>query len=248
MSKKYNINIKRLPEHKLNYANLPLIKNNNKNTVDLRNYLPDIVNQGQTNSCTANAIACLINYLNNNLKNVSRLFLYYNERLIENCINEDAGAYISDGILSLITFGICEEEVWPYELENLMIKPSNKAYVEALCNKALIVKNIPNTFSAMINALNNNYPFVVGIEVYDSFEDENVQKTGIVPYPNTKREILLGGHAIVCVGYDSNKKLWIMRNSWGTEWGDKGYFYIPLEYLLNDKFTSELWIIQKICI
>ena len=96
----------------------------------------------------------------------------------------------------------------------------------------------------MKTSLANNEPFVVGIAVYSSFQTRSVEKTGIVPMPS-KKDYLLGGHAVVCVGYDEKKKIWIMRNSWGTSWGDKGYFYLPYNYLIDDTLSSDLWIIKQ---
>ena len=216
--------------------------------VDLRHKknMPRIYDQGSLGSCTANALCGLIGYQDINMREGSRLFLYYNERMIENSILQDSGASLSDGILSLQKHGICSETRWPYIISKFAIKPPDICYTRALLHKAKKVKNIYNTLPEMKAALNAGYPFVVGILIYESFETENVSNTGIVPMPNIETEQLLGGHAIVCVGYNNNKKVWIMRNSWGTSWGDKGYFYLPYNYLLNSDLTSDLWCIQKI--
>jgi len=90
------------------------------------------------------------------------------------------------------------------------------------------------------------FPVVFGISVYESFESEKVAKTGIVPLPeNTER--MLGGHAIVLVGYDNEKKLFIFRNSWGEQWGDKGYGYLPFEYVCDANLASDFWVVNKVC-
>ena len=94
-------------------------------------------------------------------------------------------------------------------------------------------------------ALINGTPFVVGILVYSSFETPEVAKTGIVPLPKDTDQ-LLGGHAVVCVGFDDNKQQFIMRNSWGTAWGDHGHFYLPYSYLSSSTVTSDLWCLTKI--
>ena len=99
--------------------------------------------------------------------------------------------------------------------------------------------------TSMKNSLINNDPFVVGIAIYESFETYKVFKTGMVPMP-TSTEKLLGGHAVVCVGFDDIKQVWIMRNSWGINWGDRGYFYLPYLYLLDSHLSTDLWIIKKI--
>jgi len=85
----------------------------------------------------------------------------------------------------------------------------------------------------------------MGFYVYDSFMSKNVSKTGIMPYPNTKREKLLGGHAVLLVGYNKTKKVFIVRNSWGTNWGDNGYFYMPFD-VVNPNMSSDYWIIKSV--
>jgi C1A family cysteine protease len=163
---------------------------------------------------------------------------------MENSILEDAGAELKDGIQTLLTYGICPETDWPYYISNFDDRPPDYAYEHALENKAIDVKHIDNTMEDMMGALDNGYPFVVGIMVFESFESYEVLKTGMVPLPYSY-ETSLGGHAVVCVGYDDIKKVWIMRNSWGSAWGDGGYFYLPYEYLLRDDLASDLWCITK---
>ena len=83
-----------------------------------------------------------------------------------------------------------------------------------------------------------NVSAISTINLYSNFESDYVKKTGIVSMPNAN-ETLLGGHAVVCVGYNDNKKVWIMRNSWGINWGDKGYFYLPYEYITDPNLSSD---------
>ena len=84
------------------------------------------------------------------------------------------------------------------------------------------------------------------ILIYTSFEGRVVNTTGYVPMPNTKTERLLGGHAVICVGYNDAKGVWIMKNSWGTRWGDSGYFYLPYNYLLSSTLAGDMWQITKV--
>jgi len=94
----------------------------------------------------------------------------------------------------------------------------------------------------------DGYPIVFGINVYDSFESDDVSKTGIVPLPDKDKEKCLGGHAILIVGFKEidNKNYFIVRNSWGTEWGDNGYCYMPFEYVLNEKLAEDFWSIKLV--
>ena len=98
----------------------------------------------------------------------------------------------------------------------------------------------------MKQSIIDGFPFVFGISVYESFESNNVKNTGFVPMPNTSTEKLLGGHAIMAVMFDDDKKVFGCRNSWGPDWGDKGYFYLPYEYILNSNLASDFWIITSI--
>lgn len=98
----------------------------------------------------------------------------------------------------------------------------------------------------MKQSIVEGFPFVFGINVYESFESENVKNTGFVPMPDTKHEKLLGGHAIMAIMFDDDKKIFGCRNSWGVEWGDKGYFYLPYDFILDKDLASDFWIITSI--
>lgn len=239
-SSKFCIHIKKLPEHLTNIIDLPKITL--PVLVDLRNRMPPIYNQGQLGSCTANALCGGLGYINPKLVG-SRLFLYYNERMIEGNTKNDTGAYIHDGVASLIQNGICPEVEWPYNVNNFAVKPPVKCYDDALLHKVFNSYNLNNDIVSMKTCLNLGYPFTVGIMIYNTFDTYTVSKTGMVPMP-TPQDKLLGGHAVLCVGYNDIKQVFIMRNSWGSSWGDKGYFYLPYAYLTSTTLTSDLWCIK----
>ncbi len=213
--------------------------------IDLRKGMPAIYDQGNLGSCTANAICAMIKYKNAKIDG-SRLFLYYNERLLEKTVNFDAGADLTDGIKALCSFGICQEKTYQYIISKFALKPPPNTYAEASPHKNIRATLVDSTLNAMKSCLIQNYPFVVGIAIYDSFESGTVSKTGVVPMPNKSSEQLLGGHAVLCVGYDDVKKVWIMRNSWGPSWGEKGYFYLPYNYLLDVTLSSDAWALHFI--
>jgi C1A family cysteine protease len=213
--------------------------------VDLRSKFTHVFDQGELGSCTANALCGLVGY---DLPDFigSRLFLYYNERQMENTVFDDSGASLTDGVHCLLKYGICLESEWPYNISLFTQKPPDFCYEEAEKHKAIEVNHINNNLHTMKSSLAKGYPFVVGILLYESFEGSDVSATGIVPMPNTETEQLLGGHAVVCVGYNDTKKIWIMRNSWGTAWGDQGHFYLPYNYLIDSSLSSDLWSVIKI--
>jgi C1A family cysteine protease len=97
----------------------------------------------------------------------------------------------------------------------------------------------------MKGCLASGFPFVIGFTVYESFESDEVAKTGRMPMP-APREHVLGGHAVMVVGYDDKVERFRMRNSWGTSWGLKGYFTMPYAYLLDDNLSDDFWKITLV--
>ena len=218
--------------------------------VDLRNHCPPVYDQGQLGSCTANGIAAAIQFerMKQKLKPdfvPSRLFIYYNERVIEHTVNSDSGAMIRDGIKSVGTQGDCPETEWPYDIAKFAVKPPPKCYTDALKYKAVQYQKVVQSVSQMKGCLASGYPFVFGFTVYDSFESQQVAQTGTVPMPGAKEKVL-GGHCVVAVGYDDTQQRFIVRNSWGTGWGNHGYCTMPYAYLTDPNLASDFWTIRLI--
>ena len=214
--------------------------------VDLRADCSPVEDQGQLGSCTANALVGLLEYLEIVHKvafvDLSRLFVYYNERVIENTVNEDAGAMLRDGIKTLVRQGVCLEKSWPYKISRFAVRPSAHCYREALNYQVLSYQRIL-TVNEMRACLADGFPFVFGFAVYESFESEEVARTGMVRMPGSA-ERLLGGHAVLAVGYSDAKKQFIVRNSWGTNWGIGGYFMMPYEYLADRYLSDDFWTVK----
>jgi C1A family cysteine protease len=218
------------------------------NIVDLRSYCSPVEHQGNLGSCTGQAIAGaieLINKRNGKYNDISRLFIYYYERLLIGTVNFDSGAYIRDGIKVTNHYGASLESYWPYDVKKYRLEPVTEAKNDALTRKVTRYERI-TSFDGCIDALSNGYPIVMGFHVYESFMSPSVAKTGIMPYPNTRKEKLLGGHAVLLVGYDKKRKVFIARNSWGDRWGDKGYFYMPFNVVTNTSMSSDYWIIKSV--
>ena len=218
-------------------------------SVDLRPKMPPVYNQGNLGSCTGNAIAAALEYdlIKQNLPSFtpSRLFIYYNERLLEGTVRSDSGAMIRDGIKTVSKQGACKETIWPYDVVKFARKPTIAAYKDGLTHVGLSYYSVNQTELDIKTALASNFPVVFGFTVYSSFEGQEVASTGIVKMP-AAGESVLGGHAVLIVGYDDKKRQFIVRNSWGPNWGASGYFYMPYDYVTNLNLADDFWVISKI--
>ena len=219
-------------------------------SVDLRPKCPPVLDQGQLGSCTANALANA--HLFNQLAQPggqdqlpSRLFIYWNERNLEGTTNSDSGAQIRDGIKVLAKLGAPPEPLWPYAIAKFATKPPAKAYQAALSHQALTYQRVTQSLSQLKGALALGFPVVFGFTVYESFESPAVAKTGIVPMPGAA-ERAVGGHAVMAVGYDDSKQVFRVLNSWGSGWGQKGFFTIPYAYLVSSDLASDFWTLRLV--
>jgi C1A family cysteine protease len=217
--------------------------------VDLRSKMPAVYDQGQLGSCTANAIGAAFEFeqVKQGQKDFmpSRLFIYYNERAMEGTVDTDSGAMIRDGMKAVAKVGVCAETTWPYDIPKFTEKPPKKAYDEATKHQALVYRRVLPNLHQMQGCLASGYPFVFGFSVYESFMSPEVAKTGEVPLP-PRGEQLIGGHAVVAVGYDDAIQRFIVRNSWGDGWGIKGYCTMPYGYLTDPQLARDFWAIYTV--
>ena len=218
--------------------------------VDLRSKCPPVYDQGQLGSCTGNAIAGAIQFGRMKAKQKpnfvpSRLFIYYNERVIEHTVNTDAGAQIRDGIKSTVKQGVCTEKTWPYDISKFTVKPPPAAYKEASKYQVTSYSRVTQTLSQFKGCLAHGYPFVFGFTVYESFESPQVAKTGVLDMPAPSEQVV-GGHAVLAVGYDDKSQRFIVRNSWSEKWGQKGYFTMPYAYLTQSNLADDFWTIRLV--
>jgi C1A family cysteine protease len=216
-------------------------------TGDLRGGCPPVYDQGQLGSCTANAIAAAIEFerLRQNLADFtpSRLFIYYNERVMEHTVSSDSGAQIRDGIKSVAAQGDCPEREWRYDISKFKTKPPAKCYADALKYKVLSYQRITPTLAQLKGCLASGWPFVFGFTVYEGFESAAVARTGHAALPKSG-ERSVGGHAVVDVGYSDARQWFLVRNSWGAGWGMKGYFTLPYAYLTDENLAADFWTIR----
>lgn len=220
--------------------------------IDLRPKCPPIFDQGDLGSCTANAIVAAMMMAKSAgdatappQPMLSRLFVYYNERLLEGSVGYDSGAQIRTGFKVIATIGCCPEETWPYDVAKYLDRPDQIAYDEASGDEAITYARVPQNVGQMRAVLATGMPIVVGFSVFDGFESAKVAATGIVQMP-LRVESLVGGHATLVVGYADQLKQWLVRNSWGTGWGIGGYFWMPYEYLENPGLANDFWTVSTV--
>jgi C1A family cysteine protease len=215
--------------------------------VDLRNRLEvpmPIWNQEWLGSCTSNAILMFKMFKDKQRDGyyffLSRLYHYWKEREIEGTIDYDSGAYLRDGFKVLQQIGCATESYFPYIPSDYKKVPSIDAERNAPLHKIDKYYRIMTKDQLKAELVAGN-PVVIGVTIYSSFESKAVADTGIVPMPDTKKEYALGGHAMLVVGYRqiAGKDYMITQNSWGADWGDKGYCYIPFDFI--GWYIPDMW-------
>ena len=217
--------------------------------VDLRtsNFTPPVLDQGQIGSCTSNASSNALRYLLKKEKMTewqpSRLYIYWFSRFIEGSTNQDSGCQIRDVMTAIHTYGACDEKLLPYNINRFTNRPSNSCVRAATPHiKDFKYLSVSNSEASLKNCLAAGFPIVFGFDVYESFESQSVANTGIVPMPDTEKEQCLGGHCVCIYGYDDTKKQYLIMNSWGTGWGDNGYFHAPYDFV--KLYGSDFWTLR----
>ena len=132
-----------------------------------------------------------------------------------------------------------------YDISKFTQRPPDQSYQEALKHQVTSYQRVPQLLNQIKGCLAHGFPVVFGFTVYDSFESEEVAKTGVVPMPAPGEQVL-GGHAVLAVGYDDATQRFLVRNSWGDGWGQGGYFTMPYTYLVDRQLASDFWAILEV--
>jgi len=218
--------------------------------VDLRPGCPPVYDQGSLNACSAHAIAAALWFdelerAGSTVPGPSRLFLYYNERARQDLVGTNAPVSLRDGYRSIEHTGTCPESRWPYDVARFARKPSPACYRAARDLRVIAYARVRQEAMSLRGALAQRHPIAFGISVFESFESPRVRRTGRVPVPGHD-EHHLGGHALLLVGYDDARRVFIARNSWGPRWGLGGYCEMPYAYALNPALAWDFWIARRL--
>jgi C1A family cysteine protease len=208
--------------------------------------LPPILDQGNIGSCVANAFAFCIAVQTKNALKISRLYHYANCRILDSTpLKQDNGTTIQTACAAIKNYGAASELSYPYNISVFSKFPPLTIYQGAKWFKTFSYVFVSQNLASIKNCLNTyKVPIIFGFFVYSSFMTNTVSKTGIVPIPNTTIERRLGGHCMIIVGYNDTTQMFTCANSWGTSWGNKGYCYIPYNYLLNSKLAMDFCFTQ----
>ncbi|MBI3986023.1 MAG: C1 family peptidase [Lentisphaerae bacterium] len=179
---------------------------------------------------------------NPKFQDLSRLFVYYTERAAQGTIKEDSGAMLRTGIKVLKKQGVCRESLWPYRIQKFKNKPTPDCFTEALLHQVTAYQRL-NSLQDMKACLAMGLPFVLGFAVYEHVMSAVVARTGRIRMPG-RRERMLGGHAVMAVGYEDKSRRFAFRNSWGQGWGKAGYGTIPYAYLESRDLSDDFWCVQ----
>lgn len=210
-----------------------------------------ILDQGKLGSCVSNAISSCINYYNDTI-NPSRLYIYFNARAMNKDINKDTGLAVRDGCKSVFEYHTCCENDWIYDITNFTKMPSLNCYTNSFNYKNFIYYSVSQDLAQLKTSLLSNNPIMFGFMVYKSFMSNDVSGNGIVPMPTETDFIVeengdhkvVGGHCALIVGFDDDTQYFSCVNSWSDNWGDKGFFYMPYQYILDTALAFDFTVIN----
>lgn len=217
--------------------------------VDLRKFCPPVENQLNTQSCVANAVVAALEL--QQIKagmahtDLSRLFVYYNARKLFDMQTKDGGTFVKLAMAAMLAYGCCEERLWPFDTTRINTQPPIQCYQSAQTFQAFQFARTPNG-EAALSVLAQDFPVVFTMTAPLAYY-QAAAKTGIMPRPDEIRTPPQpAGHSMLLVGYDLADRTYLVRNSWGPQFADNGYFRIPFETLDVWSLPNDYWTIGEI--
>lgn len=224
-------------------------------SVDLRDEMPAVYDQGGQGSCVANACAAVAAHLLGDngafpMSRPSRSFIYYEARARRGWQNDDSGSYIRDAMKVMAQEGVLPEDRFVYDDRVYDREPSNETQREALATRIFPFMRLDKgmygvPINTLYGALADGHPVAFGCTLFESFESFVVEQTGEVPMP-ADIEAPIGGHAMVAVGYDMQRGAVLVRNSWGAGWGIAGHCWMPTAYLADPGLSADFWMVTGV--
>jgi C1A family cysteine protease len=208
----------------------------------LTDYDSLVEDQGDLGSCAAGAVTSAYELkvqqeYPSDFRDLSRLFLYYNTRFLENTVSQDLGVFqLRNAFRSIDTWGICSEDIWPYDVSKFDAKPSSESYADGLSRGIRSYTRVP-TVRSMLENISDERPLVLGLEIFSRFLTLDADNSHVTQPSDS--ELSLGGHAMCLLGYDLETSEFFAKNSYGTDWGAAGYCWIPFDYVT--RFGFECW-------
>ena len=214
--------------------------------VDLETWCGPVKDQGSLGACTAFAGAGNREYLARRFNGedviLSPLYLYYQERFLDGTLAEgDTGSTGRTSCRAMNKFGICEETEDRYDVSRFMVAPTPEQCGAAIKYRAGAYHALLTPYD-LKTCMASGYPALVGFTVYESFESSRVAETGVWSLPDKRRELVLGGHEVLFVGYDDQRAAFKVRNSWGPDWGQRGNFWFPYAAAGDPDILMDAWM------
>jgi C1A family cysteine protease len=215
----------------------------------LRSSMPPVLDQGNLGSCVSNAVCNALGFLNIKLKKPiglkSRLFNYYNTRVLEGTVTQDSGCQIRDAVKASNKTGNCYETSWPYNIQRFTLKPPQQTYTEATQHKLTLYQRVNQDRISIKSCILTGYPVVIGFTCFNTLYNPSVERTGDILMP-VRKDYIIGGHCVLITGYNDSTQRYEIQNSWGTDWGKQGYGTLPYAYVENPGYASDFWQMQKV--
>lgn len=225
--------------------------------VDLRRQLPPAYDQLATSSCGPTAAAALMchQFPEHAPGGFSRLQIYADVRVLEDDFSQDGGVETRNLFKVLCKTGAAPETMWPFDVSKLFVLPPDSlAPKQKLLSYSRLVGE-----GDFLTCLSEGYPFILGFTCFESIDSDELARTGVMPMPDSSKEVEIGGHDVLVVGYDLKFKssaafkrsgvdpalvtdrMLLIRNSWGTAWADAGHFWMPIAYASNPSIGGDCW-------